>query len=224
MATTATRDPRTDGSGGANGSTAREPALARPPRRVQTRELLLGIAVVAVFAVAGLLWHLSSLDKVPALATVRSLERGDTVTATDLKTVYLAGAGSLNLLSPEQSDQVVGRIAGMSLPAGTLVSEDLVLDGTAVGPEDGVVGLSLEPGQYPVLDLAPGDLVEVVVSPSGATSPSSDAVVGRGEVLSVQDLTGGERKLISLRASRQTADAVAALDPTVLRLVWVAPQ
>jgi hypothetical protein len=109
------------------------------------------------------------------------------------------------------------------------VTEDLVGDGARVGEDDGVVGLPLEPGQYPAFDLAPGDRVNVVRIGAGEPSREDDrdvsgAVVVRAvEVMAVENLAGGERKLVSLLASEEDAESIGALDSASLRLVLVSP-
>jgi len=217
-----TTTTRTEPKPGSNGGSAdqhrrvRDLALAPPDRGVRFRELAVGAGVIVLFALAGVLWHLRSIDKVPALAVAAGLERGETIEAGDLRLTYVSTDGPLARLAPEQSARVIGRTALVDLPAGTLLTEQLVVDLAAIGPDDGVVGLSLEPGQYPASDLAPGDVVDVIAA--GSAQP-----VGRGEVFSVRDQAGGERKLVSLRASKAAADAVASLDQQALRLVWVAP-
>lgn len=224
MAPTAKTDPRIGTNGGASADRDRVGDLVlKRPKSARRREMAAAVAVIALFAVGGLLWYLTTLDRTEALAVERSLARGETIEADDLITVNISDDGSLASLSPGQADLVVGDTAAVPLQAGTLLTTDLVVEAAPVGPEDGLVGLSLEAGQYPTVDLAPGDAVEVVVSPSGATSPADDPVVARGEVYSVTELADSERRLVTLRATKAQADAVAALDPSVLRLVWVAP-
>lgn len=214
MATTTTTT-RSGSGGGTTGSRPRVQDLSVEPRRRGwlSSELAIGVAVVGIFAIAGVLWHLSSLDRVAAVALTSPVARGEAIDTADLETVYVGDGGSLALLAPADTDQVVGSTAVADLPAGTLITESLVFDPTDVGADESVVGLSLEPGQYPVGDLAPGDEVAVVTSEEGRE-------VAQAQVFSVQDLASAERKLISLRASQEDADAVAALDPATVRLVW----
>ncbi len=99
-------------------------------------------------------------------------------------------------------------------------------DGTSLEAGDGVVGLALDPGQYPALGLAPGDRVNVVRSGEAGSSGTEqdDGVIARGAtVFEVEDLAS-DRKLVSIQASESDAEAVAgAAGSGGLRLVLVAP-
>lgn len=151
-----------NGRGGAPRTT-----VAPPKGRVRLPELAIGLFVMVAFALGAVLWHLNSVDKVPALAVAADLDRGETIAADDIRVVYVASDEALATLGQGQLGQVVGRVALVDLPAGTLMSRNLVADAAALQPGDGVAGLSLEPGQYPALGLAPGDRVNVVRSVEG---------------------------------------------------------
>jgi hypothetical protein len=221
-----TRTQEATGPGGrANGHVprTRDLVVASAPPKANRRDLFVGVVIIVVFALAGVLWHLTSLDKAPALAMTTGVARGETIETSDVRVVYLTTDSRVARLDPSQIDRIVGHRAVADLPSGALLTEAAVADTAVLGPDDGLVGLSLEPGQYPALDLAPGDMVNVVVSPNGTTEPASEPVLGQAEVLAVRDLAGGERKLVSLKASEPAANAIAAVDPAALRLVTVSP-
>jgi hypothetical protein len=229
MATTTRSDQQRRASNDDRSPRARDLALRPPSRRVRVPELAIGLLVVVVFALGGVLWHLRSVDRTPILAVASPIGRGEVVQAEDLRVVYVASEDRLAGLRPEDTDRVVGMIALVDLASGSIVTEDLVGDGARVGEDDGVVGLPLEPGQYPAFDLAPGDRVNVVRIGAGEPSREDDrdesgAVVVRAvEVMAVEDLAGGERKLVSLLASEEDAESIGALDSVSLRLVLVSP-
>ena len=104
--------------------------------------------------------------------------------------------------------------------------ERRLADAAALNAGDGVVGLALDPGQYPALGLAPGDRVNVVRS--GETAPETDdapdtQVIARGAtVFAIEDLSS-DRKLVSILTSEGDAEVVAATAGAGgLRLVLVA--
>ena len=69
-----------------NGQGARRSVDVRPPgRRVRVPELAVGVLVMAVFALGAVLWHLSAVEKVPALVLGSSVERGEVIDANDVK-------------------------------------------------------------------------------------------------------------------------------------------
>lgn len=227
MATTTrpTPPPGRAGSPGSNGnSRVHAPTLAPPKRRVRIPELAAGLLVTVMCALGAVLWHLSATSKVPALAVSAEVERGDVIEAVDLRTVYVASDDSLVRITDQAA--VVGKVALVDLAPGTLITPTVVADGAALEAGDGVVGLALDPGQYPALGLAPGDRVNVVRSGEAASSGTEqdDGVIARGAtVFEVEDLAS-DRKLVSIQASESDAEAVAgAAGAAGLRLVLVAP-
>lgn len=200
-----------------NGATAvSERPRLQPSTRQRGRlpELVIGIIVMVAFALGAVLWHSSATERSAVLALVGDVERGDTITATDLRVIYVASDDPIAHVRQEDSAAVVGRIATTDLEAGTLVTRSLVADRVALGEGDGVVGLALDPGQFPALGLLPGDRVNVVsaepVAQLDGEGGSSPVLARGGEVFAVEDLGGQGRQLVSLRMSEDDANWVAA--------------
>jgi hypothetical protein len=115
-----------------------------------------------------------------------------------------------NLLSADQIGEVEGRAALVDLRAGTLVSADLFAAGGLVGPGDGLVGLSLDPGEYPTAALGPGDVVRVVATSVDPAAPGVVVVVEQAVVVDVAAVAGGlDRLFVSLSMPTEQADGVA---------------
>lgn len=208
-----------NGHGGTSRST-----VAPPKGRVRLPELAIGLFVMVAFALGAVLWHLNSVEKSPALAIAANVERGETITSNDIRVVYVASDDMLATLGEGQMSQVVGRVALVDLPTGALLTRDLVADAVVIETGDGVAGLSLEPGQYPALGLAPGDIVNVVRAGEDSTGEDTDTVIARGAtVFAVEDLAS-DRKLVSIMTTEADAEAVAsAAGGGSLRLVLVSP-
>lgn len=225
---TKTTPQRPGGTGprpSSNGHGAAQRLVVAPPKaRGRLPELAIGLFVMVAFALGAVLWHLNSVDKSPALAIATNVERGETITANDVRVAYVASDDVLSTLGEGQMSQVVGRVALVDLPAGTLVTRGLVADAVDIEAGDGVAGLSLEPGQYPALGLAPGDIVNVVHSVEDAAAGDGDSVIARNAtVFAVEDLAS-DRKLVSIMTSEADAEAVAsAAGGGSLRLVLVSP-
>lgn len=188
------------------------PAIQPQSRRGRLPELAIGLALMVGFALAAVLWHSSSSQKDPVLALAVDVARGDTIDAADLRVVYVASDDPITAVPQSASGEIVGRIAVTDLDAGTLVSRRLVADRVALQQGDGVVGLALDPGQYPANGLLPGDKVNVV-SALGATESAddSDVVIATGaEVFAVDSLGGPGRQFVSLRMPEDVANRVAA--------------
>src|SRR3546814_10072231 len=92
MASTPTLRPQPrSGPPGSNGHRSTSAVTLAPPgSRVRVPELVVGVLVTVVFALGAVLWHLSAVDKSPALAVVGTVERGDVIEADDLRVVYVA--------------------------------------------------------------------------------------------------------------------------------------
>ena len=198
----------------------RDPALEAAPtaRRVKIPELLLGLALTVGFALAALVWHANSTQRDPALALAAGVERGDRITAEDLEVVYLGTDDPVARLDPSRSVDVIGRVAAADLEAGTLITGSNVVDLPSLEPREGVVGLALDPGQYPAGRLSPGDLVNVVVPGEELAVVIAESAV----VFSVEDLGGQGRKFVSLQAGEEDANRVAsAAESGPVRLVLV---
>lgn len=216
--------PSSNGYGGTPRST-----VAPPKGRVRLPELAIGLFVMVGFALGAVLWHLNSVDKSPALAIAANVERGETLTSNDIRVVYVASDDVLATIGEGQMSQVVGRVALVDLPAGALLTRDLVADAVVIEAGDGVAGLSLEPGQYPALGLAPGDIINVVRAGEDGTGEdgtgeATDTVIARhATVFAVEDLAS-DRKLVSIMTTEADAEAVAsAAGGGSLRLVLVSP-
>jgi hypothetical protein len=221
----ATRTPPRSASGSSNGQSVTTQADVRPPgRRVRVPEVAVGVLVTVVFALGAVLWHLSAVEKVPALATASSIERGEVIESGDVRVVYVASDDALARLDSSQLDQVVGRVALVGLTEGTLLTASVVADAAAVNAGDGVVGLSLDPGAYPARGLATGDRVNVVRSADVADLDAKPTVIAHNvTVFAVEELSS-DRLLVSILTRESDAEAVAAATSAGgLRLVLVAP-
>lgn len=184
----------------------------------------MGVLVAGVFALGALLWHLNSVEKVPALVAASQIQRGDIIDSGDVRVVYVSGDDSLVRLDDSQLDRVVGHIALVDLAAGTLLTPSVVAEATALGAGDAVVGLSLDPGAYPSRGLAPGDRVSVVHTTDIASLDGDTRVVSRNATVFEVEELASDRLLVSILTSEGDAEVVAALAGAGnLRLVLVAP-
>ena len=222
---TTTRTTIRPGSPSSNGHGSRSTSELRPPgRRVRTPELAIGLLVTTVFALGAVLWHLSAVDKVPALATSARVERGEVIEAGDVHVVYVSSDDDLARLDSSQMNRVVGHVAVVDLAEGTLLTSSAVAEANAVKSGDGVVGLALDPGAYPARGLAPGDKVNVVRAADVADLDAEPTVVAsNASVFAVEELSS-DRLLVSVLTTEADGSAVAAsADAGGLRLVLVAP-
>ena len=173
-------------------------------------ELTIGILIVAVFALAGTWFYANSTDHEAVLALRTPVDRGSVVTADDLQVVQVSSNDALNVLGRDQAGAVVGQIALSDLSPGTLITSDDVAASAAIDPGDGVVGLALDPGEYPTLSLRPGDLVRVVQVPGSTETDTADAVLAaEAEIVDVAPIGVQQQLFVSLAVDTSEADAIA---------------
>lgn len=194
-----------------NGRAAAPVADVRPPgRRVRVPELVIGVLVTALFALGAVLWHLSSIEKVPAIAASTSIARGDLIESGDIRVVYVSSDASVARLDTTQVNRLIGHVALIDVEPGTLLTPSMVADAVAIGQGEGVVGLSLDPGAYPARGLAPGDRVNVVRTADVGDPGADRSVVARGATVFAIEELSSDRLLVSVLASQADAEAVAA--------------
>ena len=175
-------------------------------------EIGAGLFVVAVFALAGAWFYANSNDRVAVIAARNAIERGDVVTVDDLRVVQVESDDQLNLLGRDESGLVVGRVALTDLAPGTLVTPEQFAASGLIEAGEGIVGLALDPGEYPSLSIRPGDLVSVVQVPRTSDPGAGEQLVLVEEALVVDvGPIGVQNQLfISLSTSRDEASEVAA--------------
>lgn len=215
--------PRAADSRG-NGRSA--PVLSRdlavePPagRRVRVPELLIGAAITVTFALAAVLWHASSTERVAVLVASVDIDRGSIVEASDMRVAHIGADDTVASVAAGRSSELVGRTASADIQAGSLMTSGLVTDLPALAPGEGIVGLALDPGQYPARRLAPGDVVSVV---GPGTDGDPEVLTEAAIVHAIEELGGQGRRLISVRAPEPDAlQVAAAAERGPVRLVLV---
>lgn len=197
-------------------------------RRFRLPEVAVGLVVLLACALGVVLWQLNATQKDPVLAVADGVARGDVLEAGDLTVVYVSSDDPIAHLRRDEASRVVGRVALADLEAGALLTPGAVSDEPAVQPGEGIVGLSLEPGQVPSSRLRAGDLVNVVAGtpPGGgdakAASTDDAPLVEGAEVFAIEELTASGRLFVSLKMPEDDANRVAAAaERGPVRLVMV---
>ena len=73
-----------------------------------------------------------------------------------------------------------------------------------------MVGLALDPGEYPTLSLRPGDRVRVVEVPGGSDTGHADVVLAaEAEIVDVTPIGVQHQLFVSLSVDTSEADAIA---------------
>lgn len=197
--------------------------LSASPRR-RTRPFLaigavLALAGAGAFAVAYA--HLGGHTSVIELKS--AVSAGQVISLSDLRSVQVAADSSVPLIPVSEAAKVIGHRAGVSLPAGTLLS-DADLGGSSV-PAAGqaLVALEVKPGSYPS-QVAPG--ATVAVAPVTATGQSAAAVavevasLPTATVLSITPASNSSGDVeVSLQATQSEAGQIASIPADGAQLI-----
>jgi len=214
-------DPRGNGHPAA-GAFRLEPA----GRKVAVPQLLVALFLVAVSALVAVVLFSRAAAREPILALAESVERGQAISSSDLRVVYVATDDPIASLSGDAAPGLVGLTAVADLEEGTILTSAHLVARTLLDSGEGVVGLALAPGEYPTPFLAPGDMVDVVITDDTSVSvgeTSVDLVFSSAEVFDVADLGSQGQRFISLRMpSGSAAEVARAASSGQVRLVLVA--
>lgn len=219
--TTSTRRVSPAGNGQPAGTLRLEP----PHRKVQVSQLLIAVFLVAVSALTAVVLFSRAAAREPVLALASPVERGQVIVPSDLMLVYVATDDPVATLGPDAMTGLVGLTAVTDLGAGTILTSAHFVPRSVLDTGEGVVGLALSPGEYPTPLLAPGDIVNVVVTGRGSSDPTAEpeVVVLAAEVFDITDLgTQGDRFVSLLMSAEAAAEVAGAAAGDRVRLVLVA--
>jgi Flp pilus assembly protein CpaB len=145
--------------------------LPVPPR--ERRPALAALAVLLIVggaAISGLVM-LRADDRTPVLVFKRDIATGQEITDADLAVARVA-ADNLQLIPSAQKNEIIGRYAGVSVPAGTPVGAGMLRTEGLLAKDNVAVGLALKPGHLPANGVQLGDRVDIVLVPTTTSQPS----------------------------------------------------
>lgn len=170
-------------------------------------EITVGLLVIGIFALAGG-WLYSNASTTESVVVLRAdMERGQQVTSNDLRVVEVGSEEALNLVGAGQTDALIGQIALVDLDAGTLVNHSLFANGAAIANGDGIVGMALDPGEYPTLSMRPGDRVRVLAT---GGDEGQQVLAGSAEIIDVAPIGVQSQLFVSVAVPTAQADAIAS--------------
>lgn len=170
-----------------NGDRGRAGPKAPPPSaplrsRRRPAFIALGVALAAAGGVLTATIVARSGDRVAVLALAHSVPVGATITAGDLNVAHVAADPALSPVRAGDESSVVGRVAAVGLPAGSLLTHsDMSASGVPAAGQQ-LVGVAVKPGQLPARPLAAGSKVLIIQTPGDFTSS------GTGSAQSTQGL------------------------------------
>lgn len=196
----------------------------RGGRRRSVPHLLVGALLVLACAVGGVLWSLAAGDRQRVLALARDVPVGHVLSAADLREVGIAADPGVPTVAASQASTVVGRTMATTMPAGSLLTPEVLSGALVPGPGQAIAALALKPGAFPP-ELAPGAQVAVVLMPSPGSSSSFASPTGpsawQATVTSVTARSDEQVTIVSLQLAETAARQVAAVPVGQLSVVML---
>lgn len=210
------------GSGQADWKLGAAAPVGKAKRRLP--EVVVGLTVVGVAALAAVLWSASASTGEDVLALRNPLAAGQVVTFKDLRTVEVTRPQDVPVLASTASSEVIGRRALAPMAPGTLVVAEQFASTPPVEAGKAVVGLALSAGEYPTGRLTPGDQVAVVLTPAqGGTDSDQGIITDAAEVYDVAPIgTQGETFVSLVVDEGQVSEVAAGASGDRIRLALVA--
>jgi SAF domain len=203
-----------------------------PTRRRRRPALILvgALLTIAGAAIAAQLF-LEVGGRTAVLAVARPIPAGHTIADQDLTEVRISVDPALQAVPAADRDQVVGKVATVSLLAQSLLPREAITAAAVPAADQAIVGIALKPGQMPD-ELKAGDHVMLVLTPptGGAAAESiqrtSGVLVPQAQVFGLRPTDTGDATVVSVVVSRDDAATVARAQATgqvSLVLVAAAP-
>lgn len=156
-------------------------AAVRPAAVGQTpksRRRLWGAALgISLMLIAGLAtWYITTntSQTVTVLTTGAEIQRGEEITQGDLTTISIAGGQATDTVAASEASTIVGQVAAVDLPAGSLITSSNVINTLPVPEGKTIVGVSVTSAQLPAYGLTSGDQVRIVDTPVAQGEPPVD--------------------------------------------------
>ncbi|MGH3832393.1 MAG: SAF domain-containing protein, partial [Pseudonocardiaceae bacterium] len=194
-------------------------------RRRSIPHLLVGALLVLACAAGVVLWSLVAGERQRVLALARPVSVGHALSAADLREVSVAADAGVSTVAASQASTVIGRVMATSLPAGSLLTPEVLGAALVPGHGQAIAALALKAGAFPP-ELAPGARVAVVFVPaSTAGLPSALASPNvsswQATVTSVTGRADEQTTVVSLQLAEAAARQVAAVPVGQLSVVML---
>ncbi|QNP74975.1 flagellar biosynthesis protein FlgA [Streptomyces roseirectus] len=195
--------------------------LAGVSRRRQLPYLLLGVLLVVGCSAGGVVVAAQVGEQEGVLVLARPVSVGQVLSDREVREVGLSAGRGLDLIPAGSRSAAVGRPVAYTLPAGTLLTRDVL--GPARVPPTGqaVVAVGVKAGRFPP-GVQPGNRVTVVATPD-TESGTSQAGVSAWEatVTGVHADAADQSAVLSLLMAEADARLVAALPDGRISVVTV---
>ena len=189
------------------------------PVRRQLPYLLMGVLLVLGCTVGGAVVAAQVGDQEAVLVLARPVTVGQVLSERDLREVSVSSDRALTFVPVRARSAVLGRPVAYSLPAGILLTRD-VLGPSRIPPEgEAVAAVGLKAGQFPP-EVQAGNRVTVVAAPGEDGTSQTEASAWEATVTDVH-ANADQGVVLSLLMTEADARQVAALPDGRISVVTV---
>ncbi|WP_311704029.1 hypothetical protein [Streptomyces litchfieldiae] len=193
--------------------------LPTPPRERRPALAALAALLVLAGALGATVLVMRAGDRVEAIQITERVPAGSRIPESAISSVLVAEDSSVNYVLWSQREQVLGELrAGADLVAGSVLVGEMLSGEEALAADEVVVGVSLQPGQYPS-GLEAGDTVAAYWvgddAPPGSDGSEAEASTEPGAP--VTDAVIAERATVATIHSSDESTGNSAL-PVTLRV------
>jgi hypothetical protein len=182
--------------------------LPSAPRERKPALFALAILLVALGAGAAGLLVVRASAKVQAIEIVQQVNESGKIPVDAMQEVGLSAGSGVSYVPWSEAGQVAQYFAATTIPAGTLLTNNMVAAKSNVSATADIVGLSLKAGQLPG-NLQPGDKVEAFAIGSACGATAGTALTQSAQVTSVSGSASATGTAASVTVAVQPADAGA---------------
>jgi hypothetical protein len=180
--------------------------LPSAPRERKPALFALAILLVALGAGAAGLLVVRAGSKVQAIEIVQQVNQNAQIPGTAMQEVGISAGSGVSYVPWDQVGQVARYFAATTIPAGTLLTQNMVSAKSSVTANEDVVGLSLKAGQLPG-NLQPGDRVEAFAIGAACGITAGTVLTQQAQVTTVSGSATATGSTASVTVAVQPADA-----------------
>lgn len=176
------------------------------PRERKPALFALAILLVAVGAGAAGLLVIRAGARVQAIEIVATVNQNAQIPAGAIEEVGISAGSGVSYVPWSEAGQVQEYFAATTIPAGTLLTQNMVAKSSGLTTGQDIVGLSLKAGQVPG-DLQPGDKVEAFAVGTVCGVTAGTVLAQEAEVTDVSGSASATGNTASVTVAVQPADA-----------------
>lgn len=183
---------------------------ARPPRVRRRPLLLVGTIAAVLLGGLGTAWVFTTSAASTEVVGVRvAVQRGEVIDRDDLTVVKVGLDPSLDVVTGDRIEEIVGQRAATDLAAGGLLAAGSLTDQVVPKAGESLVGVALAPSMLPAEALLAGDRVTIVETPGAQGEVVTAPIVMQAVVSQVTLLETGDTKVDVLVPTEKAAELAA---------------